>query len=145
MHGLADGPRLISSKRSLRDRGSAEYFPPLFFPPSLLEASFPKPKPVTKMRLPLLFCFLFALVAVSAQLDDRTSLCNRALYTPRKRNSDDLPWVSPNISYINAFSRPHTTGLTDDVAWDRYSLLVSHSILRGKRLLNPRLCFPQLR
>lgn len=89
------------------------------------------------MRLLLLFCFLLTLVAVSAQLDERTSLNNRALYTPQRRNSDDLPWVSPNISYINAFSKPHTTGLTDDVAWDRYSLSVPHPILRGKRMLNP--------
>jgi hypothetical protein len=50
------------------------------------------------------------------------SLSNRHLYTPRKRLTADVPIVNPNVTYLSPYAKPHTTGLIDDVAWDRYSL-----------------------
>lgn len=56
---------------------------------------------------------------------------NRAIYTPHvKRLSADVPAINPNVSYVSKYSRPHNTGLTDLVAWDRYSFYV-----KGQRLL----------
>lgn len=46
---------------------------------------------------------------------------NRDVYVPvQRRLASDI--FNSNVTYVNQYSRPHTTGLTNDVAWDRYSL-----------------------
>lgn len=76
--------------------------------------------------LPGLVALLLAASASSVQASSpsraASPLSNRALYTPRKRLTADVPGVNPNVTYLNPYSKPHTTGLIDDVAWDRYSL-----------------------
>lgn len=75
--------------------------------------------------LPGLLTLLLAAASTAQASSPATAngvLSNRHLYTPRKRLTADVPGVNPNVTYVNQYSKPHTTGLIDDVAWDRYSL-----------------------
>lgn len=82
-----------------------------------------------RLLLPLLSICLASLQLAFAS--SSSQLHNRAIYTPHvKRLATDVPSLNPNVTFVNAYSRPHTTGLTDLVAWDRYSFYV-----KGQRLL----------
>jgi hypothetical protein len=85
------------------------------------------------LLLNLLSTLLPVLLVSATQLDQpNLFLNNRDIYDPsssalQRRLSTDLPGINPNVTYINPYSKPHTTGLTDEVAWDRYCRLASPS------------------
>lgn len=81
------------------------------------------------LLLPLL---LFAdFVSASQYLNtDGGLLHNSAVYQPQRRlTSDAFPSVNSNVTFITRYSKPKTTGLTDLVAWDRYSV----SLIRRRK------------
>lgn len=76
------------------------------------------------LTYPVLFSSILAVSGLAAARQSSSSgpvIDNRDVYIPlHRRLSSDV--LNPNITYVNQYSRPHTTGLTSDVSWDRYSL-----------------------
>jgi len=78
---------------------------------------------------------LLGLAANASQLlnTDGGLFHNRDVYSPSRRLlSDELP-LNSNVTFVSKYSKPKTTGLTDLVAWDRYSVSsVSPELLDGE-------------